>query len=305
MERDTKTEQQKNMFQTKKKHISGFTLVELSIVMAIIGILIGGVLKGREMIINGQVTATVTQIHAVEAAVTTFRDTYSQIPGDMLNAAQRVPGCNILCNPVAVTGGNGVLGGVDSALLNNAVTLTMPLPGGEGNETTLFWTHLALTDLLGGITDSAIRGDNIADWGETHPVAKIGGGFLAGHLGGSPLTVSGAGGGGGGGPPSSPTPIVPGRPAGATDLLPLGVVMVLRSTIVGDVNADPGIQALSPRRAAQIDLKMDDGNPATGIVQSYGVSTSCYRDLDGSGFHFTYAEELSNKDCGLMFQIQG
>lgn len=289
-----------------KKNISGFTLVELSIVMAIIGILIGGVIKGRKMIVNSKVTATVVQIHAIDAAVTTFRDTYNQIPGDMFNAAARIAGCNALCNPVAATASNGVLGGVDSALLNNSVTMTNPLPGGEGNETTLFWTHLALTGLIGGITESVVQGNNNADWGATHPASKLGGGFFAGHLGGSPLTVAGAGGGGGGGgPPPAPAPLVPGRPASATGLLPLGVVMVLRSSLIGDVTADPGVQPLSPRRAAQIDRKMDDGNPATGTVQSYGVGSSCYRDIDGSGSHFDYAENLSNKDCGLLFQIQG
>ncbi|QKK05852.1 MAG: prepilin-type N-terminal cleavage/methylation domain-containing protein [Pseudomonadota bacterium] len=170
------------MFQTKTQHISGFTLVELSIVMAIIGILIGGVLKGREMMINGKITATVVQIHAVEAAVTTFRDTYNQIPGDMLNAAARIPHCTALCNPDIATASNGVLGGTDSALLNNSMTATLPLPGGEANETTLFWAHLALTGLLGGITDSVIRGENVAEWGKTHPATKIGGGFFAGIL---------------------------------------------------------------------------------------------------------------------------
>lgn len=85
----------------------------------------------------------------------------------------------------------------------------------------------------------------------------------------------------------------------------MGLVMVLRHTIEGDVTADPGVQPLSPHRAAQLDRKMDDGNPATGIVQSYGVSTSCYRDLDGTGVHFDYTENLSNNDCGLIIQIQG
>ncbi|MFP4386405.1 MAG: type II secretion system protein, partial [Alphaproteobacteria bacterium] len=52
----------------------GFTLVELAVVMVIIGLLIGGILKGQEMIENARVNSTITQIKAVDAASSTFQD---------------------------------------------------------------------------------------------------------------------------------------------------------------------------------------------------------------------------------------
>src|SRR5262245_240096 len=72
---------------------AGFTLVELAIVMIIIGLLIGGVLKGQQLITNAQVTSTVAQIKAIDAATTSFRDQYAATPGDMVTPTARIPNC--------------------------------------------------------------------------------------------------------------------------------------------------------------------------------------------------------------------
>ncbi len=71
----------------------GFTLVELAIVMIIIGLLIGGVLKGQELISNAQVSASAAQVKATEAGISTFQDAYGAIPGDMVSPATRIPNC--------------------------------------------------------------------------------------------------------------------------------------------------------------------------------------------------------------------
>src|ERR1700722_13648053 len=87
----------------------GFTLVELAIVLTIIGLLIGGILKGQQLITNARVTAQMAQIQGIEAATTTFNDTYQGLPGDLSTALTRVPNCVTLgCTN---GDGNGIVGG--------------------------------------------------------------------------------------------------------------------------------------------------------------------------------------------------
>jgi prepilin-type N-terminal cleavage/methylation domain-containing protein len=69
-------------FQKIKKDQAGFTLVEIAIVMVIIGLLIGGVLKGQAMIQNAKVKRVVKQGDELRAAIMTFYDKYGVYPGD-------------------------------------------------------------------------------------------------------------------------------------------------------------------------------------------------------------------------------
>jgi prepilin-type N-terminal cleavage/methylation domain-containing protein len=65
---------------------SGFTLIEMAIVIVIIGLLIGGVLVGRDMISAAEVRAQVLQIEKYNTAANVFREKYACLPGDCKNA---------------------------------------------------------------------------------------------------------------------------------------------------------------------------------------------------------------------------
>lgn len=85
------------------KSTQGFTLVELAIALMVIGLLIGGVLKGQELIENARITATIRQIKAYDTAAMIFRNTYNALPGD-IKRPNRIPNCT---NDLCVIAGNG------------------------------------------------------------------------------------------------------------------------------------------------------------------------------------------------------
>lgn len=151
------------------KNQDGFTLVEISIVMIIIGLLIGGTFSGMKLIENMQVNRTIQDLKAIESAALTFRDSYGRLPGDLVNAATRLPSCTVA--PCA-TSGNGDRR-LDAALgLSDAITAT--------NERFTFWHHLQAAGLLA----MDYRNTTVMDFGDGQPSAPIGGGYrVANHDG--------------------------------------------------------------------------------------------------------------------------
>jgi prepilin-type N-terminal cleavage/methylation domain-containing protein len=65
-----------------RKAQSGFTLVEIAIVLVIIGLLLGGVLKGQELIENGRVKNAANDMNGIVAAYNSYLDRYRKVPGD-------------------------------------------------------------------------------------------------------------------------------------------------------------------------------------------------------------------------------
>ena len=70
----------------KNNKQSGFTLVEIAIVLVIIGLLLGGVMKGQELIKSAKVKALIQEINGYSAAFNTYLDRYGAIPGDHATA---------------------------------------------------------------------------------------------------------------------------------------------------------------------------------------------------------------------------
>ncbi len=82
----------------RKQH-SGFTLIEIAIVLVIIGLLLGGVLKGQELITAARVRNLISTQDGVKAAYFGFLDRYRALPGDYTaaNANANIPGCGSSC----------------------------------------------------------------------------------------------------------------------------------------------------------------------------------------------------------------
>ncbi len=71
----------------------GFTLIEIAIVLVIIGLLLGGVLKGQELITSARVRNVISQQDGLKAAFFGFLDRYRAYPGDYGQATANIPGC--------------------------------------------------------------------------------------------------------------------------------------------------------------------------------------------------------------------
>jgi prepilin-type N-terminal cleavage/methylation domain-containing protein len=123
---------------------AGFTLVEIAIVLVIIGLLLGGILKGQEMITQARIKNVINDFNGITAAYASYQDRYRAIPGDDSTAATR------WVAPVLAVAGNGdgqVLGAYNAPA-------TYPTPP-AAEESNLFWWHLRLAGFIPGPTAGA------------------------------------------------------------------------------------------------------------------------------------------------------
>lgn len=130
------------MKRTNKK--SGFTLVELAIVLVIIGLIIGGVLTGADLIKAATVRSVVTDVEKINSAATTFRNKYNGLPGDLLNTKAT----DFTLNAATNDGNrNGAAGKGDG---NGIIEACAASANGLGCETALFWKDLSFASLIAG-----------------------------------------------------------------------------------------------------------------------------------------------------------
>ena len=220
----------------------GFTLVELSIVMIVVGLLLGGTLKGQELIENARVSKFVSDFQSYRAAQYAFIDRYNEMPGDMPDtlAQARVPNCDISNNCTGPGNGDRRID-----LFNNASG------GFQDNanivqESNLYWKHLALAGFVNGIQFNAPTLNHDLEPGISNP-ASFGGSMW-----------------------------------GVTYITFAGYFPSLRERNVYYISRDAnriavgsGNYTVPARIAAAIDQKMDDG-----FTHSGEVSGNCYSYQD-------------------------
>lgn len=139
--------------QKRNKSQSGFTLIELSIVLVIIGLIVGGVLVGQDLIEAANRRAIVKQIEQYELAVNTFKLKYNALPGDMSNAS------SVLGASAGDGYGNGILD--------------------ADTEKLLLWQHLGLSNLIAGNYTGALSVSGGVVAGQNVPASATYGGYVS------------------------------------------------------------------------------------------------------------------------------
>ncbi|MFZ3174947.1 MAG: prepilin-type N-terminal cleavage/methylation domain-containing protein [Thiobacillus sp.] len=127
---------------------SGFTLIEIAIVLVIIGLLLGGILKGQELITQGRIRNVANDFQSMTAAINLYQDRYRALPGDDPSAATR---WTTTGSTTENGNGDGTIGsGTTGTPAYNSAT--------AGDESRLFWQHLRLAGLVGGATTTGAVG---------------------------------------------------------------------------------------------------------------------------------------------------
>ena len=226
---------------TKTNKSAGFTLLELSIVLVIIGLIVGGVLVGQDLIKAAEIRATVGQYEKYNTAINTFRTKYDGIPGDLAQPKVEAFGLTAVAGETDGTTGLGDGNGIIESPSQDAAGIGEPL---------LFWQQLSSANLVDGSYSAAVTTDGAvasntsgSDIGLYLPLAKIGKGnyWTVGSSQGTNYYIL----------------------SGFT-----GATVPLSTT--GTYDFAP---AMTPIEAYNIDVKIDDGLPNTGTTQARGTAS--------------------------------
>lgn len=262
---------------TPRHHRQAFTLVELSIVLAIIGILVGSIVAGSSMLRQSEVQTIISDYTKYSTAVAQFARQYGGQPGDLLDATNYWGDDNTNCPDAAVT--NTTPGTCNGNGDGQIVTATGAV-GANTNEPFRAWQHLQLAGLVDG---------NFS-------------GVTAGTIGTTDLTSA----------PSVNIPRSRITNAGwslfhynAVDVANRYNQNVGNFLMFGTANGNKLTRgaAIKPDEAFQVDKKIDDGRPAFGRVVTLKPAflTNCATSATDATAEYKVTD--TSTACSLMMGI--
>jgi prepilin-type N-terminal cleavage/methylation domain-containing protein len=256
----------------KLEHNNGFTLIELAVVLVIIGLIVGGIMTGQSLLKASKLRQQITQFESYKQAVSTFEDLYGGIPGDITNATE-------LFGATGVTNGNG----------NRLVEVSAAMGSISNNcadnsyfdaERAQFFVQLHRAKL------SEQSFDGSATLGNGYPrtaLNKNGGMIASGpwswDFGNSQYLNTSA--------------LI------SNNLYIAAIVSQPSEFGVNGSNHDDDIGIFTPTEASEIDRKMDDGVPSSGLIsaQAFNVTVWC---ANATVYNLS---ESSTRVCNLMYDI--
>ena len=144
-----------------KRRNNAFSLVELSIVLVILGLLVGGILAGQSLIHAAELRSASSEFQRYQTAIYAFRDKYFSLPGDMPNAYS-FWGASLGCtNTISSAGCNG---NADGQIGHNT------------SEMYRLWQHLTSAGLIEGSYSGVAPSANVATPGTEVPASRLAGG---------------------------------------------------------------------------------------------------------------------------------
>lgn len=223
----------------KKQKEQGFTLIELSVVIVIIGLLVGGILVGRDLIKNAELRATIAQIDKYNTAVQTFKLKFNAVPGDIRQSEASSFGLFALtsASPVGYGDGNGLVEaggtGVTSA---------------QG-ETLVFWRHMFEAGFVDG--SLGVNGNS---------VLQVANGIVTANVNNVAQSL----------PPSKLSPensfiVYAANGLNYFSIMPIGGITTAGAYTFNTIG-------LTPISAFSIDSKLDDGRPNTGAIIARSIT---------------------------------
>lgn len=254
-------------------HSKGFTLVEISIVMIIIGLLIGAVLKGQELIIMSRIKSDISTVKQIEVGLLTFYDSYRNLPGDIRNAQDVLPNClnSTSCGQAFPNQGNG--------------TVDFPCSGGNffASEGRQFFSQMAAADIFTRVEANPSGPD--LEPGNSIPKSQLAYGMILIYTG-TPRNIGGCANATSSYFFNEPSGL---RPFASQAQNNYGHYMLFGIDRGFTWGTDP--LGVTPRLASRLDKQIDDGLPYSGIVQVGNLNGLCaetfpvnqYRVNEGGG----------------------
>lgn len=243
----------------------GFTLIELSVVIVIIGLIVAGVVAGQSLVKQASLRSVVSEFNSYDTALRSFRLVYDALPGDMVNANDYWSGCDISLTTDQCNGdGDGIINFVNGT--------------SDVNETYVAWVHLSNAGLIDG-TFTGVYEDHTDMIGKNVPASSIKGAAYAFVNG----TLTGW--------------------TGADDVT--NVNNHIRLAAPRDLGSNDRItlDAFAPAESSSLDVKMDDGIPGRGILVMHGnaISNGCVTSSDV--FTSTYDFSESGDVCMPQYRF--
>lgn len=265
----------------KSQHTEGFTLLELSIVLVIIGLIIGGITVGQDMIRSAELNRVVSDFNKHEVAFNTFRLKYNALAGDMDNATSYWGDNTTHCADAGIADGTpGVCNGDGDGIIEPG------LGGNQEGEIFMFWTHLAEAEIIpGSYTGIATTGDeDYATIGVNAPAGPItGSGWSLEWYATQDMTS---------------TNLFEGK---------YGTVIYFGAE---DTNSPTYSPIMTPAEAFMIDSKSDDGRPGMGkikINESIEGNDNCHDQTATAASALAntaaYALSTTSVECSLLFIV--